>query len=105
MSSTPPPLRLRRLPTEVVLGRSVAVAAVGRARLLGLAFLDREEAGPGLLIPRCRSVHTFGMRFPLDLIFLDEAGGVVELRRDVPPGRFIRCAEAIAVLEVPSPLP
>ena len=29
---------------------------------------------PGLLIPRCRCVHTFGMRFPLDVVFLDDAG-------------------------------
>ena len=33
-------------------------------------LLDRHRAPEGLLIPRCRSVHTYGMRFPLDLLFL-----------------------------------
>ena len=39
--------------------------------LTGLAGLDHDE---GLEIPRCRSVHTIGMRFPLDLVWLDEDG-------------------------------
>ena len=79
------------------------MAATLPSRLLGLALLAPERAGPGLLIPRCRSVHTVGMRFRLDLVFLDERRRVVEVRRDVPPGRFVRCPGAMAVLELPSP--
>ncbi|HEX3240011.1 MAG TPA: DUF192 domain-containing protein [Solirubrobacterales bacterium] len=74
-----------------------------RARLLGLAWLDRDEAGAGLLIPRCASVHTFGMRFPLDLVFLDRRGAPLELRRGVPPRRLVWCRGASAVLEIPAP--
>ena len=79
------------------------MAVSGLSRLLGLALLPRERAGQGLLIPRCRSVHTLGMRFRLDLVFMDADGRVVELRRAVPPGRFVRCPGAMAVLEFPSP--
>jgi hypothetical protein len=86
-----------------LLGITLPVATTCRSRLLGLAFLARERAGPGLLVPGCRSVHTLGMRFPLDLIFLDRGWSVVALHREVPPGRFIRCAAAMAVLELPSP--
>jgi uncharacterized membrane protein (UPF0127 family) len=93
--------RLRRLPTATVLGREVRVAQGARARLLGLAHLDLEQAGAGLLIPRCSSVHTFGMRFPLDLYFLGEHGEVVAARRRVPARRFALCRHAVAVLEVP----
>ena len=50
-----------------LLGLEVPVATTRLSRLLGLALLRRRRAGAGLLIPRCRSVHTFGMRFPLDL--------------------------------------
>jgi uncharacterized protein len=99
------PARFRRLERIEVLGFEVPVATTLPSRLLGLALLGRERAGAGLLIPRCRSVHTFGMRFRLDLTFLDGSGRAVELRREVPPGRFIRCAAAMAVLEVPSSLP
>ena len=95
--------RFRRLPRIQLLGMAIPVAETRLSRLLGLALLTRERAGAGLLIPRCRSVHTLGMRFPLDLIFLDRDGGVLELRRGVPPGRFIRCPGAMAVLELPSP--
>lgn len=79
------------------------MAETRRARLLGLALLDRSEAGEGLLIPRCRGVHTFGMRFALGLVFLDAGGMVIELRRSVPPRRLARCSGARAVLELPSP--
>jgi len=82
-------------------GGAVPVASTWRSRLLGLALLRREAAG-GLLIPRCRSVHTIGMRFPLDLHFLDAEGSTVSLRRAVPPGRVVREPRARSVLEIAS---
>jgi hypothetical protein len=72
------------------------------ARLLGLALLDRRLAGAGLLIPGCRSVHTFGMRFPLDLLFLDPDLDPVSVRLGVPPGRVVGDHHAQAVLELPA---
>jgi uncharacterized membrane protein (UPF0127 family) len=97
------PLRFRSLERTELLGLELPVATTWLSRLLGLALLARERAGPGLLIPRCRSIHTFGMRFRLDLLFLDERHRIIEVRRDVPPGRVIRCPGAMAVLELPSP--
>jgi uncharacterized membrane protein (UPF0127 family) len=99
----PEPERFAGLPRERILGFEVPVARTRRARLLGLALLDRAEAGEGLLIPRCRGVHTFGMRFALDLVFLDAEGRVIELRRAVPPRRVARNRRAWTVLELPSP--
>jgi uncharacterized membrane protein (UPF0127 family) len=78
------------------------VAESLRSRLVGLAWRERSQAGPGLLIPRCASVHTFGMRFELDLYFLDGDGGVIAVRRRVPPRRVVWCRGAAAVLEIPS---
>jgi uncharacterized membrane protein (UPF0127 family) len=102
MTGPPPAARLRRLPSLEVLGIEVPVATGVRARLLGLAFLDRDEAGPGLLIPRCSGVHTFGMRFELDLFFLDRDGRTRSVRRRVSPRRFAWDRSAAAVLELPS---
>ena len=79
------------------------MATTWLSRLLGLALLPRKGAGAGLLIPGCRSVHTLGMRFSLDLLFFDREGRVIEIRRNVPAGRFVRCPAADAVLELPSP--
>ncbi len=79
------------------------MAATRLARLLGLAYLDREQAGPGLLIPRCASVHTFGMRFSLDLFFLGAGEEVLAVERAVPPRRLRTHRRAVAVLELPQP--
>jgi uncharacterized protein len=92
--------RLCDLPTAVVLGREVPVASSLRSRLLGLAHLDVEVAGPGLLIPRCSSVHTVGMRFPLDLVFLDRDGRPCSIRREITPRRFAWDRRARSVLEL-----
>jgi uncharacterized protein len=91
------------MPRASVLGFDVPVATTRSARLLGMAFLDRDEAGDGLLLPNCRCVHTFGMRFPLDLVFLDSGGRVIDLRRAVPPGRVVGCRAADRVLELSAP--
>lgn len=101
MTGRSPAPRLRRLPLTVALGREVPLAR-GPARLLGLAGLDREAAGAGLLIPRCRAVHTFGMRFALDLVFLDRDGRPCSVRRALPPRRFAADRRAAAVLELPA---
>jgi uncharacterized membrane protein (UPF0127 family) len=94
--------RLSRLPTVEFEGRRVPVASTRGSRLLGLALLDRDAAGTGLLIPGCRSVHTFGMRFGLDLVFLDDAMAPVSVRRRVPPRRVALERRAQAVLELPT---
>ncbi|MGH2952054.1 MAG: DUF192 domain-containing protein [Solirubrobacterales bacterium] len=96
------PRRFRGLPSVYVAGRRVPVATTAAARLLGLALLRAERAGEGLLIPRCRSVHTVGMRFALDLFFLDAARRPIDLRRQVRPGRVARQRRARAVLELPA---
>lgn len=93
--------RFARLPRATVLERDVPIATAPLVRLLGLAHLDREQAGQGLLIPRCASVHTFGMRFPLDLVFLDTGGEVLAVERAVPPRRLRTHRRAFAVLELP----
>jgi uncharacterized membrane protein (UPF0127 family) len=81
------------LPTRVARGF--------RERLVGLAWA-RSPRVAALLLPRCRSVHTFGMRFPLDLYWLDGGGEIVRVDRGVPPWRIVRCTRARCVIEVPA---
>jgi len=76
----------------------IVVARSPLARLLGLA-LRRRPPDHALLLPRCRSVHTFGMRFPLDLVWFDRTGRVVRVDEAVPPWRVRSCRRADAVLE------
>jgi hypothetical protein len=99
------PRRLDRLPCLALPGGwRVAVAHGPRARLLGLAGMAEPPAGWALLLPGCRSVHTFGMRFALDLVWLAPDGSPLRVDRAVGPGRVRACRGARAVVEVPARL-
>ncbi len=92
---------MRRRPVApTVAGWRIVPAAtpVARARgLLGRSGLGAREA---LWLP-VRSVHTVGMRFALDLVWLGADGAVVRWDADVRPGRARSCAAARGgVLEV-----
>jgi uncharacterized protein len=97
--------RLDRLPRRTLEdGLVVHEATTPRARLLGLAFMPKPPPPDhALLIPNCRSVHTFGMRFPIDVTFLDERGKALRHARNVPPRRVLYERRAFAVLERVSP--
>ena len=95
--------RFASLPTASILGVELPVATTRRSRLLGLARLSAADAGPGLLLPGCRSIHTFGMRFPIDVAFLDARGLELKRCRAVPPRRFLLCRRARAVAELVPP--
>ncbi len=97
-----PPRRFRGACSVRVAGSIVPVAGSRLGRLLGLALLDRRRAGAGLLIPRCRAVHTFGMRFPLEVVFLDSELRAISRRSGLRPRRFAYERGAAAVLELPA---
>jgi uncharacterized membrane protein (UPF0127 family) len=93
--------RLEGLPAVALpAGLTVHVAAGPFARLRGLAALDDLPGERGLLLPRTRSVHTLGMRFALDLVWLGRDGRVVEVEEDVAPRRHVMCRAARSVVEV-----
>ena len=93
-------------------GRELAawVAESFPQRLLGLAGLPAIPAHRGLLIPRCAAVHTWGMRFAIDVAFLTwpprVGSEVVELWEAVEPRRWARApgrrARHTAALEAPA---
>ena len=58
-------------------------------RLLGLLRYPRMPEGLAVLFPQCRAVHTFFMRFPIDIAFLSEDYRVVEMYPAVSEGRLI----------------
>jgi hypothetical protein len=83
-------------------GLTLLVAGDRRSRALGLARLAALAPGHALLIDRCRSVHTAGMRFALDLVWLDGSGALVRLDRAVAPRRVRTCLRARSVVETPA---
>jgi uncharacterized membrane protein (UPF0127 family) len=81
-------------------GLRVAEAVRWNARRRGLAGLGAIGPDEGLHIRATRSVHTMGMRFALDLLWLGAAGELVRVDRAVPPRRVRTCLRARSVVEV-----
>ena len=79
----------------------MATSVFSRAKgLLGRSGISR---GEGLLIRPCQSVHTFFMRFPIDVLFLDRENRVIHMELNLRPNRLSRhCFRARAVLELPA---
>lgn len=71
-------------------------------RIRGLLGTFKEEAYACWLIP-CSSIHTFGMKYPIDLYFLNRRQQIVKIMRNVPP---FRCSpivwKAYSVIEFPA---
>lgn len=85
--------------TQVV--TSLIVASGFYSRLRGLIGRAGLAAGEGLLLTPCRAVHTFGMRFPIDLLFIDHQGQVVAVIKNLKPNRYSGYfGAASAVLEL-----
>lgn len=74
-------------------GWAIEVARTRRERGRGLLGRDGLEDREGLWLP-VRSVHTIGMRFPLDLVWLDRDGDVIRVDAGVGRGRIRTCLRA-----------
>jgi uncharacterized membrane protein (UPF0127 family) len=85
--------------TNTLVATTVEEAAGRWRSFRGLMLLKDLPADQGLLVRPARGIHTHFMRFPIDLIFLDERNRVVRIRPGVPPWR-IDPARAAAVIEV-----
>ena len=85
---------------ERILVSQLTVADTFFGRLRGLLGRKDYSPGEGLLIKPCNWVHTFGMRFPIDVLFLDSKGAVVAVE-SLPPNRMGRPHRSAAALELP----
>ena len=72
----------------VIVAEEVKLADTFFKRLKGLLGTKDLPSGKGLLIIPCKQVHTFFMRYHLDLIFLDEDNTIVHIIEDIPPFRI-----------------
>ena len=87
---------------NTVLGDAVELADTSETRRVGLLQHERLEPGSGLWIVPCESVHTFFMKFPIDLVYLDKQRKVRKVRHAVPAWRLSACLTAHSILELPA---
>jgi hypothetical protein len=95
-------LRISNLTRQSVLAHSAEVADYGAKRRKGLLGRQELRAGEGLWIRPCEAVHTFGMQFPIDLVYLDRKLRVKKVRSGMRPWRLSACFTAHSVLELVS---
>src|ERR1700722_19257812 len=70
-------------------------------RAVGLLARPRVQPGEGVWIESCNAIHTLGMRYAIDVIFVDRDGYVLRIEPDVRPNRLaLRCRKARAVIEL-----
>jgi uncharacterized protein len=65
-------------------------------KLFGLVFSAPLKEGEGLLIDSCSSIHTFWMRYPIDVLFLDSNNRVIKLFEDLKPFRVTPFIKGVA---------
>ena len=86
-----------------VLASQVRRAASLKERLIGLLGSDGLPEGEALVLEPCSSIHTFFMRFPIDVAFLSPDGRVLKLYKALKPWRATRLYPSAAMaVELPA---
>ncbi len=86
-----------------ILAERLECADTVLTRMRGLLGRRSMHMGSGLLIKPCKGVHTIGMKFPIDVIFLDGDNNVLAIRKELKPNVLTRIFfRAVIVLELPA---
>jgi uncharacterized membrane protein (UPF0127 family) len=95
-------MRALNLTRDTEIAGNLAAATGIFSRMKGLLGRKSLPAGEGLWIKPCKSIHTIGMKFPIDVIFLDAGNMVVAALPAIQPGRLSPFyASAASVIELP----
>jgi len=96
-------MRAINVTNQSVLVEQGEVANTAWTRLKGLIGHPPLQSGEGLLIQPCRGVHTLGMRFPIDVLYVDKSGQIVRAVEQLAPGHIGPIVlNASYVLELPA---
>jgi uncharacterized membrane protein (UPF0127 family) len=97
-----PKLRVRNQTRDTVLADRADIANTAALRNKGLLKHTGLAPGEGLWIVPCSAVHTIGMKFPIDVMFLSKAKKVLKIRRAMKKWKMAVCFGARSVLELPA---
>lgn len=92
---------MKNISKNTVLASDLRIANTFWSRLKGLLGTNYLPEGKGLLITPCNSIHMFGMRYAIDVVFLDSAWRVLKVLHQFPPGKTAACPGSAQVLELP----
>ena|ERR1700752_2478474 len=95
-------LKIKNLTSDTVLASHAEIADQPASRNKGLLGRTGLGFGEGLWIVPCESVHTFFMKFPIDLVYIDRNKKVKKVRSAVGPWRLSACLSAHSIIELPA---
>jgi uncharacterized membrane protein (UPF0127 family) len=95
-------ITVRNQTRNTVLADQAEVADTSEKRRTGLLKHDHLDPGQGLWIVPCESVHSFFMKFAIDLVYLDKHKKVRKVRSRMVPWRVSACLSAHSILELPA---
>lgn len=78
----------------------VLVAGSMLERMRGLLGREALRQREGMLLQSCRLIHTYGMRYPIDVVYLSRAGKVLKVTEALVPRRMSGALRADSVLEM-----
>ena len=78
-------MKITNLTQKNLLASNTRIAGSFFSRLVGLIGRKSLGASEALVITRCQSIHMFFMRFPIDVVFIDEKNRVVGLVKNIKP--------------------
>ena len=95
-------LLVRNVTRGKILASAAGVANTSETRRTGLLKHTSLPPGEGLWIVPTEAVHCFGMKFDIDVLFLDKGKKILKLRENMKPRRIAICWRAKSVLELPA---
>ncbi len=84
-----------------IVARTLITAFDSASRRQGLLKHDSLAEGSALIIAPSSAIHTFSMRFAIDVAFVSRDGRVLKVRSALPPWRIAASWRAFAVIELP----
>jgi hypothetical protein len=97
-----PKYRVKNSTRETMLADRADIANTSAKRRTGLLKHSGLAPGEGLWITPSEGVHTFGMKFPIDVVFLSKSKKVLKVRPNMVRARIALSLRAHSVLELPA---
>lgn len=96
-------MKLINKTSNTTISENVMVADTFFKRLKGLMFTKELPEQNALLIESCNEIHTFNMRYSIDVLYLDASNNILAIDEDMKPGKIgKRVRNAVSVVELPS---
>jgi len=95
-------LKVVNTSNKKIIGEKIELADTFYTRLKGLLGRTGLGKGQGMVLVPCNSIHCIGMKFAIDVIFMDQDNRVIWIRENMEPGTSESRRDAYSVLEVAS---